>query len=123
MIGALIAAGGLSLEMTSVIREPVDALVSHMTRHLQSLALSIDEFMLRQVEYFEERLKNAGDSENGSHSRLVRACLLVNGRLPSVDELGADVVFVRQNGLFAMCRAVLNSDEFLYVDCAWKDTF
>lgn len=84
------------------------------TTPLQSLALYNNDFMLRQARYFAERLENeAGKTAN---AQVARAFALAFGRLPSAEEDRLATDFVNKQGLFALCRSLLNSNEFLYVD-------
>lgn len=80
------------------------------TTPLQSLALYNNDFMLRQAGYFAERLeKEGGDSIAGAYA-------LAFAREPSSNEAEMAAEFIRAEGLFAFCRALLNSNEFVYVD-------
>jgi len=84
------------------------------TTPLQSLALYNNDFMLRQSRYFAERIENeVGDSVV---EQVNRAFQLALGRLPLEQEQRLAVSFVEQDGLFALCRSLLNSNEFVYVD-------
>lgn len=84
------------------------------TTPLQSLALYNNEFMLQQAEHFAERLKdNVGSDVN---AQIVRAFALVFGRQPTHEESSLAIDFVESHGLFAFCRSLLNSNEFVYVD-------
>jgi len=84
------------------------------TTPLQSLALYNNDFMLRQSRYFAERI----ESEAGENAveQVNRAFQLALGRLPLEQEQRLAVSFVEQDGLFALCRSLLNSNEFVYVD-------
>ncbi|MEQ1840374.1 MAG: DUF1553 domain-containing protein, partial [Verrucomicrobiales bacterium] len=80
------------------------------TTPLQSLALYNNDFMLRQARYFAERLeKEGGDSITGAYA-------LAFAREPSSHEGKMAEEFIEAEGLFAFCRALLNSNEFVYVD-------
>ncbi len=80
------------------------------TTPLQSLALYNNDFMLRQAGYFAERLeKEGGDSIAGAYA-------LAFAREPSSHEAKMAAEFIKAEGLFAFCRALLNSNEFVYVD-------
>lgn len=80
------------------------------TTPLQSLALYNNDFMLRQAGYFAERLeKEGGDSIAGAYA-------LAFAREPSSKEAKMAEEFIKAEGLFAFCRALLNSNEFVYVD-------
>ena len=84
------------------------------TTPLQSLALYNNDFMLRQARYFAERLgSEAGKDVN---TQVQRAFALAFGRQPSAEEDRIAMDFVKQQGMFALCRSLLNSNEFLYVD-------
>jgi mono/diheme cytochrome c family protein len=80
------------------------------TTALQSLALYNNDFMLRQARYFAGRLESAGND------KVVQAYLLAFGRDPSAEEAEMANVFIAKEGLFSFCRALLNANEFLYVD-------
>ena len=84
------------------------------TTPLQSLALYNNDFMLRQAKYFAERA--VMDVGNDVDDQVTRACELAFGRSPTEDERNLAVDFVKNEGLFALCRSLLNSNEFLYVD-------
>lgn len=84
------------------------------TTPLQSLALYNNDFMLRQARYFAERLGN--EAGNDANAQVRRAFALTFGRQPSAEEDRIATDFVKQQGLFALCRSLLNSNEFLYVD-------
>ena len=84
------------------------------TTPLQSLALYNNDFMLRQARYFAQRLeKEAGKDAS---VQVKRAFALTFGRQPSAEEDRLTTDFVNKQGLFALCRSLLNSNEFLYVD-------
>ena len=83
------------------------------TTALQALALSNNEFMLQQAEHLAARVK--GDvAETTAACR--RAFELTFQRQPTEAELKAAESLVAQQGLFALCRALLNANEFVYVD-------
>jgi hypothetical protein len=84
------------------------------TTPLQSLALYNNEFMLRQASYFAERV----EEEAGLHKQeqIARAFELAFGRQPTGKELILATDFVEQQGLFALCRSLINANEFVYVD-------
>jgi hypothetical protein len=84
------------------------------TTPLQSLALYNNDFMLRQARYFAERLdKEAGKKTT---ARVARAFELAFGRQPSAEETRLATDLVNKQGLFALCRSLFNSNEFVYVD-------
>jgi len=83
------------------------------TTALQALTLSNNEFMLQQSQHFAERILSATAS---SEEQVRRAFWLALQRTPSVDELGAATELVKHQSLFALCRALLNANEFVYLD-------
>ena len=84
------------------------------TTPLQSLALYNNDFMLRQARYFAERLGN--EAGNDANAQVKRAFALAFGRQPSAEEDRLATDLVNKQGLFALCRSLLNSNEFVYVD-------
>ena len=83
------------------------------TTPLQALNLFNSRFILQQSEIFAERLcKEAG----GDPAAQVRsAWLLAFNRLPERTEAKEAVAFIRAEGLPALCRALLNANEFLFI--------
>ncbi len=83
------------------------------TTALQSLALFNNDFMLRQAEYFADRLRReaARDQE-----RIVLAFRLAFGRSPAEEEMVLALRLVQEVGLTQFCRALFNANEFLHVD-------
>lgn len=84
------------------------------TTPLQSLALYNNDFMLQQSRYFARRLED--EAGPNTAERVNRAFQLSLGRSPSEQEQRSAVSFVEQHGVFALCRSLLNSNEFVYVD-------
>ena len=84
------------------------------TTPLQSLALYNNDFMLRQARYFAQRLEKEAGKDASVQVR--RAFALAFGRQPSAEEDRLATDFVNKQGLFALCRSLLNSNEFVYVD-------
>jgi hypothetical protein len=80
---------------------------------LQSLNLLNSPFVTQQGEFFAERVK-AKTMDVPSQVRL--AFRLAFQREPSDKELSAGVKLANDHGLAAVCRALLNANEFLYVD-------
>jgi hypothetical protein len=78
---------------------------SRSTTPLQALNLFNSSFLIEQAE---QLAKKASD--------VPTAYQLAYQRGPSADELAAAEAFVKQNGLPALCRALLNSNEFLFVE-------
>jgi hypothetical protein len=84
------------------------------TTPLQALALLNGSFTLRMAEYFAKRVQGEAGEEVPQQVR--RAYRLAYGRLPTAQEVAAVEPAVRAHGLLVLCRALLNSNEFLYVD-------
>ncbi len=84
------------------------------TTALQSLALLNNDFMLKQSEYLSERLN--AETGNEPTQQASRAFELALGRRASASELAAAVRLVQSRGLAQLCRMLLNSNEFVYVD-------
>ncbi len=84
------------------------------TTPLQSLALYNNEFMLKQAQYFAERL----DAELGGDisAQANHAFLHAFGRPPEQEELELAKKMIDEQGLFVLCRSLLNANEFVYVD-------
>ncbi len=70
--------------------------------------------MLRQARYFAERLEREAGSDVSA--QVTRAFALAFGRPPSAQEVRIATGFVEEQGLFALCRSLFNSNEFVYVD-------
>ncbi|QEL19519.1 DUF1553 domain-containing protein [Limnoglobus roseus] len=84
------------------------------TTPLQSLNLLNSTFLLQQAGFLAERVeKDAGAEPN---ARVKRVFTLAFQRPPSDREFSAAVALVKDHGLPALCRAVLNANEFLYLD-------
>ncbi|MFO0803972.1 MAG: PSD1 and planctomycete cytochrome C domain-containing protein [Gemmataceae bacterium] len=79
------------------------------TTPLQSLNLLNGAFLLQQAEFLAARAKP-------SDRPVSQVFRLAFQRLPSMAEEAAAVKLVGEHGLAALCRAVLNANEFLYVD-------
>jgi hypothetical protein len=80
---------------------------------LQALNLLNSPFVTQQAEFFAERVK-AGAKEPAEQVRT--AFRLAFQREPSDKELSAAAKVVEAHGLAPVCRALLNANEFLYVD-------
>jgi len=83
------------------------------TTALQALTLSNNDFMLRQARYLATRIENEAPD---TPSRIRRAFDLCFQRPPTQDELHAAQSLVIDQNLFALCRALLNANEFVYLD-------
>jgi hypothetical protein len=84
------------------------------TTPLQALALMNNAFVLRMADRFAERLKKEAGEDVGK--QIGRGFELAYGRRASDAEIAAARPVVEQHGLAAFCRAVINSNEFVYVD-------
>ncbi len=84
------------------------------TTALQSLALFNNEFILLHSRYFSAYLKKKGREDVGEQVRL--AFMLAYSRSPNAEELTESSDFIRSQGLLAFVRAILNSNEFYYID-------
>jgi hypothetical protein len=83
------------------------------TTALQALNLMNSRFLMQQAGFFADRLaREAGDDPA---ARVRRGFRLAFGRRPSEQESAAGVRLIREHGLPAFCRALLNANEFLYV--------
>jgi len=79
---------------------------------VQALSLLNNEFVLRMAEEFAGRL--AREQEQVA-DQVERAYQLAYGRSPQEDEMDAAAEFIKTEGLVPFCRAILNSNEFLFV--------
>jgi len=84
------------------------------TTALQALNLLHSRFMLDQCHHFAERLRNEAGDDVPAQVR--RGFLLAFSRTPSAREEQASVEAVQHHGLDAFCRALLNANEFLFLD-------
>jgi len=83
------------------------------TTPLQALNLFNSVFVMEQVEHLVERLTQE-EGEN-DRARIRRLWDLAYGRSPDASEIQFAVNFAQNHGLDAVCRAVLNSNEFLFL--------
>ncbi len=84
------------------------------TTPLQALSLLNNTFVLRMADRFAERLrKEAGD---GAAQQVARAYELAYSRPVTLAETAAAQRVVREHGLPVLCRAIFNSNEFVFVD-------
>jgi hypothetical protein len=83
------------------------------TTALQALALSNNDFMLRQARYLATRIENESPDTAG---RIRRAFELCFQRKPTAEEQREAGKLVAEQNLFALCRTLINANEFLYVD-------
>ncbi len=83
------------------------------TTPLQALNLFNSRFILQQSEKFAERLQKEAGDDLAAQVRL--AWQLAFNRLPEKAEAKEAVTFAKAEGLPALCRAVLNANEFLFI--------
>ncbi len=80
---------------------------------VQSLGLLNSPFVLRQAVFFAERIENtAGDDVT---AQVTLAFQIAYAREPTAAELERLVPFVSDHGLDQLCRAILNTSEFAYI--------
>jgi hypothetical protein len=84
------------------------------TTPLQALNLLNSGFMIQQSGYFAERAERDAGADPAAQVRRVFALALQ--RPPGAKELAAATALVKDHGLAALCRAVLNANEFVFVD-------
>jgi hypothetical protein len=80
------------------------------TSPLQALALLNNAFVIDQAGYFAERLARESPADP-----VTRAFQLAFGRLPEPQEREAAKALIDKHGLAALCRAILNANEFVYL--------
>ncbi len=83
------------------------------TTALQALNLLNSHFVIRQAAFFAVRLEKEAGMDPPRQTRL--AFRLAFGREPSQGELAAAVSLVKSHGADALCRALYNANEFVYV--------
>jgi hypothetical protein len=81
---------------------------------LQSLSMLNDRFVIQQADCFAARLTDAHQED--VRGQVTTAYRLTFGREPSEGEVEHAAQFIARRGLFQFCRAILNTNEFLYVD-------
>jgi Protein of unknown function (DUF1553) len=80
---------------------------------IQALALLNNAFMVKQSDHFAERLRTLATVPD---RQVVWTYRLALGRDPQPPEVARLSRFIARHGLENTCRAVLNSNEFLFVD-------
>ena len=86
---------------------------SRSTTPLQALNLFNSPFMLQQSQLLANRLQqDCGDDQT---NQITRAFWLCCGRKPDSDELNDASDFIASEGIAAFCRAMLNSNEFVFI--------
>lgn len=84
------------------------------TSPLQALSLLNSPFMQEQASSFAERLKH--DAGSDIDRQIARAYALALNREPAEDEAARARALIERYGLQAMCRALFNASEFLYLN-------
>ncbi|MCX6598167.1 MAG: DUF1553 domain-containing protein [Acidobacteria bacterium] len=80
---------------------------------IQALAMLNNPFMVRMSEHLASRVEAAGSSTTEQVSAAVR---LVLNRPPTASELPLYRTYAEQHGLKNLCRLLLNTNEFLFID-------
>jgi hypothetical protein len=80
---------------------------------LQALALLNDPFMIKQAEYFAERLQRLSSDRA---QQLEAAYRYLFGRPPRPEERDALASYVQKHGLANACRLLFNANELMLVD-------
>ncbi|MEZ6096942.1 MAG: DUF1553 domain-containing protein [Pirellulaceae bacterium] len=83
------------------------------TTPLQSLNLLNSQFMIEQAAFLSQRLQQEAPSDISS--QIQTAYHIAYSRLPTAEEQTDAVAFIQEFGLEAFCRALLNSNEFLFL--------
>jgi hypothetical protein len=83
------------------------------TTPLQSLNLLNSGFIMQAAGFFAQRLER--DAGASPEAQVRRAFALAFNRAPAREELEAGVKFIRAQDLRLFCRALLNSNEFVFV--------
>jgi len=83
------------------------------TTPIQALNLFNSRFTLEQAEAFAGRIR--GESGDEPARQIARAYELALNRLPDEEEIREVEPVVREYGLATLCRALFNSNEFLFV--------
>jgi hypothetical protein len=84
------------------------------TTPLQALNLMNGPFVVQQAQFFAARVKREAGDDPGV--QVSRSFALAFGRPPLEGERSASVELVRTHGLAALCRALFNANEFVYMN-------
>ncbi|MBL8814611.1 MAG: PSD1 domain-containing protein [Planctomyces sp.] len=87
---------------------------SRSTTPLQALNLFNSSFTLQQVEIFAKRLE--AERPGSRKDQVELAWMLAFGRHPESEETHEATAFIEEEGIQAFCRAIFNSNEFLFID-------
>jgi hypothetical protein len=84
------------------------------TTAIQSLATLNNAFVLQQSDRFAARLKyEVGDNAQAQAERAIRIAF---ARRPTQEQIQSATQLIQDAGLFHLCRILLNTNEFVYVD-------
>ncbi len=86
---------------------------SQTTTALQALTMSNNDFMLRIARHMTARIETETTSPEAA---IRRAFALAFQRDATAAELQAATPLVTEQGLFALCRMLINANEFIYLD-------
>ncbi len=84
------------------------------TTPLQALSMLNGDFLLRMADGMAARLEKEFPDDRAK--QIERGCQLVWSRSPSADEAKSMQAFAEKHGLAPLCRVLLNSNAFMYVD-------
>ena len=113
----------LSLPMLETFDAPVLNASCERRRNsvtaLQPLAMYNSQFVNTEAKYFAERVRKEAGPDRGE--QIERAFLIALGRPPRPTERDRVRTFLsslaaNEDGLIGVCRVLLNSNEFVYVD-------
>jgi hypothetical protein len=83
------------------------------TTPIQALNLFNSKFVIDQAQFLARRVEKEAGSEPDKQVR--RAFRLAYGRWPSEEQAAEYATLVGEHGLATLCRAILNSNEFLFL--------
>ena len=86
----------------------------HSVTPLQALAMYNGDFVSEEAKHFGARVCTEVDS--GIKPQIERAFQIALGRSPSSGELGEMKAIADAAGMAAVCRVLMNTNEFIYVD-------
>jgi hypothetical protein len=89
------------------------AVRNESTTPLQALTLLNNAFVLRQCAHFARRLEARAPDPEG---QIKTAFALAYSRAPATGEIALLAGYARRHGLANLCRLIVNSNEFLYVN-------
>ena len=81
---------------------------------LQALTLMNHRFTMDMARFLAQRIEN--DAGPNRTDQVHRAFMLAYGRAPASPERDAAITLIEQNGLLVFCRAILNSNELIYIE-------